>query len=154
MERCWKREAAKTEQFVVPHVLLKHGISFSAVSLSLIRCKIWDLFHGLFQLPISSIGSLSRACSYLSPPLSQTFLLLPALLVPSLSAIRVSREAGSLPPSVLIQPVYTTVSACIHRHTVGTRTSAAYNFRCRCPHSCYPCIVSAHTPTVLPGYLL
>ena len=52
-----------------------------------------------------------------------------------------------------IQPVYKTVSACIHRHTVGTLASAAYNFQCRCQHSYYPYTVIVHTPTVLPAWL-
>ena len=45
--------------------------------------------------------------------------------------------------------LYTTVSACIHRHMVGTRASAAYNFRCRCQHNCCPCTVSVHTLSFL-----
>ena len=65
----------------------------------------------------------------------------------------VSREAGSLLPSVFSLSTQLLALAYIIRHTVGTRASAAYNFRCRCPHSCYPCTVSAHTPTVLPGFL-
>ena len=64
------------------------------------------------------------------------------------------KKAGSLLPSVFSLSTQLLVLAYIIRHTVGTRASAAYNFRCRCPHSCYPCTVSAHTPTVLPGYLL
>ena len=98
-------------------------------------------------------------CSYLSPPLLQPFLLLLVFLCRCRSFPPLIGNLGQpwsrISAKFCIQPVYTTASACIHRHTVGTRASAAYNFRSRCQHSCsYPCTVSAHTPTVLPGYLL
>ena len=50
-----EKEGATTEQFVLPNfscsVTFKPGTSFSPASLSLICCKIWDLFQGYFQLP-------------------------------------------------------------------------------------------------------
>ena len=49
------------------------------------------------------------------------------------------------------QPVYTTVSTCIHRHTVGTRAPAAYSdaaaniaaVLCKCAHSDCPSWLSS-----------
>ena len=101
--------------------------------------------------------SEQSVCSYLFPPLSQPFLLCSSVSAGVarsllLSAIWVSHEAGSLPTSVF--SLSTQLLALAYRHTVGTHASAAYKFRCRCQHSCFPCTVSAHTPTALPGYFL
>ena len=64
---------------------------------------------------------------------------------------RQSGSAGSLLPSAFSLSTQLFALA-IHRHTVGTHPSAAYNFRCHCQHNCCPCTVSAQTPTVFPGY--
>ena len=77
----------------------------------------------------SSIGSLSRASA---PPLSQPFLLCSSISAGVtrsllLSAVCVSCEEGSLTPSIFSLSTQL-LALAIHRHTVDTHTSAAYNF--------------------------
>ena len=93
--------------------------------------------------PVSLLRFLNLSCfsSFFSAGIA------PSLL---LSAVWVSHEAGSLPPSVFS---YTTVIGCIHRHTVGTHAPAACS-DVAANTTTVPCTVSAHTLTVLSGYVV
>ena len=114
--------------------------TFSCQAFTLTGSSVWQSEHSI--------------CSYLSPLFSQPFLLLLVCLCGHCSfppSYRQSGLAGSLPPSAFSLSTQLFALA-IHRHTVGTHPSAAYNFRCHCQHNCCPCTVSAQTPTVFPGY--
>ena len=56
-------------------------------------------------------------------------------------------QAESLLLSACVQHVYTTVSTCIHRHTVGIHTPAAYS-DAAANKTAVRCTVSVHTLTV------
>ena len=82
------------------------------------------------NLSVCGKGHWSAAicfCSFVSAGAARSLLL---------SAVWVSRETGSF-AAFCVHPVYTTVSGCIHRHSVARYSPSSCLFRC-CQHNCCP----------------
>ena len=144
--------------------LMSISVALSAANLSVCGNGTHLLQSGVFisssfscqascwQVLISSIGSLSRGSAPVSSAFSTLFFLIFLCRHHSFPPL-VASLGQWISAAFCVQPVYKTVIGCIHRHMVGTHTTAACS-DVAANTTAVPCTVNAHTLTVLSGYVV